>query len=80
MTEHDSIDRKILVALKDGPLTGTKLVSRCYRGHYGIARIHNVSTEVFCAHLDGLLRKGVITCTKLGDPAHGEWSLTPRSV
>jgi len=68
-----NVDRAILALLKDGPITGSKLVNR-FRGHWGISRIHNVSIEVFNARLDGLLRQNLITCTRLGDP-QGEWSL-----
>lgn len=71
----DPIDRKILAALQNGPLTGTQLVRHSYSGHLGIGRIHNTSVEVWNAHLADLLRKGLIACTKLGDP-EGVWSLT----
>lgn len=73
-----NIDRAILATLKDGPITGTQLVSR-FRGHWGIGRIHNVSIEAFNAHLEGLLRSGTIRCTKVGDPEAG-WSIVAVPV
>ena len=72
MKNYDLLDRAILAAFKNGPLTGEQLV-RKFRGHWGFGRIFNITVEIFSARLDALRKENRITCSRPEDPARGEW-------
>jgi hypothetical protein len=72
--KFDPIDRRILFALGSGPLTGTRLVKRLLLNRFA------PPVKVFQAHLDRLLRLGVITCSNLDDPARGQWALGEKAL